>query len=125
MSDLVWIEPVEKPVSFADVAFTEADWKAAQKVGALEVFPSNAVEAIRNSRGLYRFQPAKKTEIEVKVGGMSVEQMDAAQLKMIAASFSKPIRKQMKMSELRKFVQGLIDAVPITDDEDEVAGDAE
>lgn len=119
----VTIRAVEKPKSFADVKFTQTDWEAATKAGPKTVSRVTAMEALRNSKGLYQIEAEKKAEVEVKIAGMSVSQMDVPQLKVIAAAFGKPIRKQMTKSALREFVAGLIDAVPITDDDEMVSGD--
>jgi len=115
--DFVVLKPVAKPKSFSDVKFTQKDWDAAVAAGPVKMWRSGALEALRHAKGLYEVDAPAKQEVEVKVAGMSLSALESTQLKVMAASFGKPIRKKMSRSQLIAFVQGLIDAVPITDDE--------
>lgn len=121
--DFVVLMPVAKPKSFSEVKYTEKEWDAAKAAGPVKMWRSGALEALRNAKGLYEVEAPAKQEVEVKVAGMSLNAMDPTQLKVLAASFGKPIRKPMSKSKLVAFVQSLIDAVPITEDED--AGEVE
>lgn len=121
MTDLVRIVPAEKPKSFADVAFTEAEWKEAQKLGPISVFPGTALENIRLSKGLYQFEAPKKQEVDLKIGGMSLHDMSSTELKLTAARLGVTIRKKnIKRSELIGLVQSKLDDIAVEDDDEEV-----
>lgn len=126
MSELIRIIPVEKPKSFADVEFTESDWKAAWAKGAVNVFPGTAIENIRLSRGLYQFEAAPKQEVDLKVGGMALEDMSSMELKLTAIRLGVTIRKKnIKKSDLVALVKAKLEEVVVEDDEIEVEGGEE
>lgn len=115
----VKIRPVAKPKSFAEVKFTEQEWNAAVKAGSPSVPYVTALEALKQSRGLYEIEPEKKPEVELKVGGLTVSQMGPAELKLMAVHLGCTIRKKnIKLSELRKLVTDKLEAVEVEDDDD-------
>lgn len=116
------IRPVAKPKSFSDVKFSQKDWEAASAAGTLTMTWATAAENVRLSKGLYEFVPEKKAEVEIKVGGMSVDEMSNAELKLMAVKLGKTIRKKsITRKDLVRLVQDALDAVEvIEDDEDEV-----
>lgn len=116
----VWIEPVPKPKSFDEVKFSAAEFAAAEKKGALQLAMVTAKEAVKYGKGLYRFRQ-NKPEVEMKVNGLSIDQMDSKQLLTMAMSLGVTIRKKnIKRSELAALVTRKMDEVVVTDDEEEV-----
>lgn len=116
----VEIRPVAKPRSFDSVKFTQKDWEAAAKKGALVVDGATALENIRNSKGLYEFVPEKKIKLEVEAKAPS--EMTALEIAAELTAHGKPPQKKMKRAtaeafilELREKAAGMI----IEDDEDE------
>lgn len=120
----VTIKPVEKPKSFADVKFTEKDWNEAAKKGAIRVPRVTAMEALKNSKGLYQIEAEKKQEVDLKIGGMAVEEMSNMELKLTATRLGVTIRKKsIKRSDLISLVRGKLDDLVVEDDDAEIDTD--
>lgn len=116
---MMLIEPAKKPKSFESVDFTEAEWKAADKKGALRVPFVTAAEAVQNSKGLYQMVPEKDTlEVEVK-GLKDPDEMDAQEIVQELTMWGKPPQKKMPRQKAVDFIRKLrADAADlITDDE--------
>ncbi len=118
---MVIIRPIEKPKFFKDVAFSEAEWVAANAGGEKTVPYVTAIEAVRNSRGLYRIVDLEeKPPTEVKVGGLSLDQMDNAALKLMAVHMGVTLRKKnIHRTDLITLVRAKLDAIEVADDEPE------
>lgn len=113
------IVPVAKPARFAEVAFTEDEWKAAFKVGPMVVPMSTAQDNVRMSRGLYEIEQPKRSEVDLKVGGMSLDTMGPAELKMAALHLGVTLRKKnMRISELRALVKSRLDSIVVIEEDD-------
>lgn len=122
----VTIRPVDKPKSFADVKFTQADWEAAAKAGPKTVARVTAMEALRYSKGLYQLQAEKKAELDLKIGGMSVDEMSNMELKLTATRLGVTIRKKnIKRSELIELVRRKLDEVVVEDDDEDIDTDSD
>lgn len=120
------IRAVAKPKSFADVKFSQKDWEIASAAGVLTTTWATAMANVRMSKGLYELVPEKKTEVEIKVGGLSVDEMSNAELKLMAVKLGKTIRKKSIMrKDLVRLVQEALDFVEVTEDDDEVEMDDE
>ena len=119
------IKPVERPKDFSKVGFLVKDWEQASKIGEMEVPYITAIEAVRHSKGMYQILADESAPpIEVKVGGLTLDQMDGAQLKLMAVHLGVTMRKtNMKLSQLRALVKAKLDAVEIIDDSADVEGD--
>ena len=119
------IKPVERPKDFSKVGFLVKDWEQASKIGEMEVPYITAIEAVRHSKGMYQILADESAPpIEVKVGGLTLDQMDGAQLKPMAVHLGVTMRKtNMKLSQLRALVKAKLDAVEIIDDSADVEGD--
>lgn len=121
----VKIAPVAKPKSFADVQFTKEDWDAATKQGPITVPRATAVEALRNSKGLYHIAGEKKAESNA-VASVSIDDMSAEELKLMALRLGKPIRKKaIRLSDLKRVVRTALGAVKVIDDEAPADADEE
>lgn len=103
---VVTIQPVEKPKSFADVKFTEAEWNEAVKVGPKEVPMGTAMEALRNSKGLYQIKREAK-EVDVVIHAKPVSEMSAVELAAEMTAHGKPPRKKMNRKDAMAFVEKL------------------
>ena len=123
----VTIEPVERPVSFSGSHFREQEWVDANKRGPVEVTAVTAMEAIRNSRGLYRIR-AEKQAVEVQIKGLKpVEDMTPEELMMEMTAHGKPPRKRIPRGKAVEFVKELraaavamiFDDEPVESDEPE------
>ncbi len=117
---MVLIRPVAKPKSFADVKFTEADWKKAEKIGELEQPYGTAMENVRLSKGLYELKPVAR-EIPAQLAGpKDPYDMSKEELVMEMTAWGKPPRKQMPQKACIEFILKLRSeaAELITDDED-------
>lgn len=119
------IKPVERPKDFSKVGFLVKDWEQASKIGEMEVPYITAIEAVRHSKGMYQIVAEEGlAPIEVKVGGLTLDQMDSAQLKLMAVHLGVTMRKtNMKLLQLRALVKAKLDAVEIIDDSADVEGD--
>lgn len=118
---IVTIKPVDEPKSFADVKFTEADFKAAKRVGAIKVPFPTAIEAVKQSKGLYQIVTDKKV-VELEIKGMKAPvEMTNEELALEASAHGKPLRKRISRAKLIEFITSLREASVefITDDEDE------
>lgn len=90
------------------------------------MFPGTALENIRLSRGLYQFASAPKQEVDLKVGGMALEDMSSMELKLTAIRLGVTIRKKnIKKSDLVALVKAKLEEVVVEDDEIEVEGGEE
>ena len=108
---MVVIEPVDKPKSFEDVKFSQAQWDKAVKTGPLLVPYGTARENMKLSGGMYRIRPDESNVVEVKMKGVkSVEDMDGAELAAEMAAWGKPPRKAMTKTKAREFVLELREA---------------
>lgn len=88
------IKPVDRPKSFAEVKFTQAEWEAATKVGMLRLPYGTAMENIRLSKGLYKIvQQTPDPSAEFKVQGMTLDDMGHAQLLLIASQLNVVVKK--------------------------------
>ena len=116
---MMTIEPCAKPKSFKDLAFNEADWKKATKIGPLSLPSGTAMENVKLSKGLYRFKAAAP-EVTLKTE-VNPDEMSNQQLAQVMTSFGKPPRKKMNRASAVAFVRKLLDeaADMIGDDEDE------
>lgn len=123
MADVV-VTPVKKPASFKDVKFTAEEWAEANRIGPVNVSENEVGEVLRLSRGLYEMvkPPA---EVQVKVDGMSIDDMPVETLKLMALSMGITIRKQMRGSDLRELVRRKVSEIEITDDEAEEVPEGE
>lgn len=117
----VTIKVVEKPASFEGVKFTLQDWEtASKKAPALTLPAASALENVKNSKGLYEIVPEKK-EIEVNVGGMSLNEMSSMQLKLVAANLGVTMkRKNIKRSDLEALVTKKLEETIVIDEDEEV-----
>ena len=124
---MVKIKPVDRPKDFTKVGFLVRDWEHASKIGEMEVPYITAIEAVRHSKGMYQILADESAPpIEVKVGGLTLDQMDGAQLKLMAVHLGTTLRKKnIRISELRAMVKAKLDAVEVIDDSAEVDGDGE
>lgn len=119
------IVPVAKPASFDDVKFTRLEYETAVRIGPMVVPMSTALENIKASRGLYEIEPIKRAEVDVTVGGMTIDTMGPAELKMAALHLGVTLRKKnMKISELRILVKSKLDDIVVID-EDDLADDSD
>ena len=123
---MLTIEHVEEPKSFADVKFTRADFYAARKAGPRTVPYVTAMEAIQNGNGLYRLKAPPKPEVDVKVGGRSVDEMSNDELKLAALSLGvrlkgPGVKKNLQRKDLVRMVQAKLDDIDIADDDDDIA----
>ena len=120
---MMTIIPVDKPTAFEDVKFTQAEWNAANKVGAVEVPAVTALEAIRQSKGMYRIKGEERPK-EVTIGNRSLRDMTNPELKILAAQLGKPIRKKsITRGDLIKTIETALETVEVLDDSEEVQGD--
>lgn len=102
------IEPVDEPASFDDVKFTQLEWKAARKQGALKVPSTTAREALKYGKGLYRIKPVEKETVTVELKGLkSPDEMTSAELVAEMTSHGKPPRKKMDRKTAVQFVRDL------------------
>ena len=100
---MVKIGVIAKPKSFADVKFTEAEYKAAQKDGSKTVPYVTAVEAVKNSKGLYELKADPVASAEIPAMPDPAE-MTSEQLYAELASHGKAPRKQMKRADAEAFI---------------------
>lgn len=112
---MLTIEPVERPKSFDDVEFTMKEWDTATKVGKVTVPFPTAMEALRNSKGLYRVAPEPKQEVEMKVGGLAISEMTPDQLKLMALNLGIRLQKKMKTADLRGLIERKFAEIEIED----------
>ena len=121
---MLTIKPCEKPASFADEKFTQADWQAAWKLGPKTVPAVTAMEAVRNSKGLYQIHVEEKEPIKVELQGLKApEEMTAAELVAEMTSHGKPPRKKMERKAAVAFVKELREKAEAFIVEDEEGGD--
>lgn len=105
---MITIVPVEMPESFQTVKFTQLDWKAARTAGEITAPYVTAMEALRNSRGLYRIKPAEKDTLRVEIQGLKAPaEMTSAELVAEMTSHGKPPRKRMNRETAIEFVKEL------------------
>ncbi|MBL4898129.1 MAG: hypothetical protein JKX76_00645 [Colwellia sp.] len=105
---LLKIVPVEKPKSFVDAKFSQRDWEAANKLGAQTVPAVTAVEAIRNSKGLYVIKNEEQETVKVEFKGIKDPgDMDASELVAEMTAHGKPPKKNMKRQTAVEFVKVL------------------
>jgi hypothetical protein len=117
---MLTIQPVARPKDFTKVRFGVAAWEDAAKRGAVSVPAITAMEALRNSRGLYEIQPEKMAEVKVNVGGVTLDDMGNPELKLLAARLGVTIkRRNIKRADLIALVKGKLDSVEVLDDEEE------
>ena len=65
-----------------------------------------------------------RNQVEVRVGGLTVDALDRTALIIMASQMGKPIRKKsITMADLRQHVQSLVDGISVTDVEDETPED--
>lgn len=114
----VTVVRVEEPQSYTDVAFSQEEWRAAAKQKQFTAYMGAALETVKLSKGLYRIVPEKKG-IDVNVQGVSLDTMDADQLKITAASLGITLRKRVKIGELRDLIARKMADVVVVDDEAE------
>lgn len=115
MPDMVQIafDPAFKPDTKEDKEAVEA----AKKAGPKTVSRVTAVEAIRNSRGLYRIVAAEPEATAITE--VRLEDRSSDELKVMMLSLGITPRKQMKRTEIITLIQSRLDAVEIVgDDED-------
>jgi len=104
---MLTIIPVEKPKAFTEVEFSQEDYRAAVKAGPVVVPAVTALEALRNSRGLYRIKSEEKP-IEVQVKALKEpEDMTNQELFAEMASYGKPPHKKMTRTVAVDFVRDL------------------
>lgn len=107
------IAPVEKPKSFADVKFTQQEWEAAQKIGkkGLLTLPyGTAMENIRLSKGLYKIvQQTPDPSAQFKVQGMTLDDMNHAQLLLIASQLEVVVKKGDSRARVQEAVAKAIE----------------
>jgi|TARA_R110000796_G_scaffold172792_5_gene289791 hypothetical protein len=118
---MVTILAVDKPKSFTDLGFSEAEHKAAVRVGPKRVPYAVANEALKLSKGLYKIKAEKEpVEVEIKAAKQP-EEMTKAELVAEMTAFGKPPRKQMQLSAVIEFVHKLRAeaAEMIMDDDDD------
>lgn len=118
---MLTIKPCEKPASFAEVKFTQADWQAASKLGAKTVPAVTAMEAVRNSKGMYQIHVEEQETVKVELQGLKdPEQMTASELVAEMTSHGKPPRKKMDRKTAVAFVKDLREKAEafIVDDEE-------
>tara|TARA_R110000851_G_scaffold22626_7_gene67001 strand:- start:1624 stop:1980 length:357 start_codon:yes stop_codon:yes gene_type:complete len=116
---MVTILAVDKPKSFQDTGFSEAEHKNAVRQGAKVVPYATAREAIQNSKGMYKIKPdVDPVEVQVKAAKSPAE-MDKTELVAEMTAFGKPPRKQMSRTAAEEFVTKLREeaALLIMDDE--------
>ena len=117
---MVDIQPVPEPKSFKDVKFTKIEWEGAAKLGKIRCPYVTAMENIRQSKGLYQIVPDKLPEVELKVGGLSLDEMSNVELKLLALKMGVTIRKKnISRSDLVGLVKSKMDEIEVTDDEEE------
>jgi hypothetical protein len=104
---MVLIEACKKPASFADVKFTEADWKFADKAGPKKVPMVTAKEAVRNSHGLYVIRLLNQPEEVQQVQLARPEDMSNEALVAEMTAHGKPPRKRMERRTAVDFVKSL------------------
>lgn len=114
---MIKIEPVAKPKTFDGSHFTVAAWEAATARGPVEVPYGTALEAVRNSNGLYRMVEEAE-EAAVASPALSVDAMDDLSLKLTAASLGLTLKKKMKRADLVDLVKRRLDAVELVDDDE-------
>lgn len=104
---MVFIEAVPKPKSFADVKFMEKDWTEADKRGPQKVPAITALEAIKNSKGLYRIKPDQEAVEKKLVSLTDPEDMTNEAIAMELTAHGKPPRKNMERKTAVKFLKEL------------------
>lgn len=122
---LVTIKPVEKPKSFSGLKFSEKDWNEAKKNGAIKVPRVTAMEALKNSGGLYQIEAEKKVEVEIK-GLRDPSEMSSAELVAEMTMHGKPPRKRMERATAIKFLTELREKAAqmiIEDGEEDISGE--
>tara|TARA_R110002072_G_scaffold49433_3_gene134335 strand:- start:39 stop:401 length:363 start_codon:yes stop_codon:yes gene_type:complete len=117
---MVTILAVDKPKSFTDLGFSEAEHKAAVRVGPKRVPYAVANEALKLSKGLYKIKPEKEP-VEVEIKAKLPDDMTAAELVAEMTAFGKPPRKQMARKDVVAFIHKLRAeaAEMIMDDDDD------
>ncbi|WP_065325797.1 hypothetical protein [Tritonibacter mobilis] len=118
---MLTIKPCEKPASFADEKFTQADWQAAWKLGPKTVPAVTAMEAVRNSKGMYQIHVEEQETVKVELQGLKApEQMSPSELVAEMTSHGKPPRKKMDRKTAVAFVKDLREKAEafIVDDEE-------
>lgn len=113
----VTLQVAPKPKSFADVKFTEADWKAAKAAGELVCNAVTAVANVRLSNGLYQFKP-EAAEVELRTA-VDPDNMTTSELVQTMTAFGKPPRKKMNRAAAVKFVKELLAKAEDMIDDDE------
>lgn len=119
---IVGIRPVKKPKTFSNMKFLKVDWVKADILGPLEVPYPTAIEAIRNSKGLYEFVPEAIVDAAQIVSTLkSPDEMSGLELAQEMTAFGKPPQKKMNRSKAVEFVISLREkaASMIVDDDDE------
>jgi hypothetical protein len=105
---MVQIKPVPQPESFTAVKFTQEDWKAANKLGTLTVPAVTAVEALKNSKGLYKIVDEAAATVQVEFQGLKdPEQMTSQELVAEMTSHGKPPRKRMERKTAVNYIKDL------------------
>lgn len=126
---MLTIKPCDKPASFEDVKFTQAEWQAAVKLGVKTVPAVTAIEAVRNSRGLYQIKVEEQETLKVELKGLAdPEQMTSLELVAEMTAHGKPPRKKMQRATAIAFVKDLREkasAMIVDDDEDDEEGGTE
>lgn len=117
---IVTIRPVNEPKSYSGVNFTQDEWKAAAKSGAKRVPFPTAVEAVRNSKGLYQIAP-DRDPVEVEVKGLKdPDEMSKEELVQEMTMWGKPPRKQMARQTVVEFIRKLrSEAADLISDDEE------
>lgn len=118
---MVTIQPVKEPKSFTEVKFTQEEYKAAARAGAKSVPWVTAMEALKNGKGLYEMAAEPRAEVDVKVGGTRIEDLDNNELRLMAMRSGKTLRKKSyKRSELIAIVKDSLEAIAVVDDDSEI-----
>ena len=119
----VTIEPVEKPeAGFRDTHFRKEDWEKAVAKGSLVVPMSTAMEAIRNSKGMYRIKVDVPTE-QVAVRETALEDMDTRSLKLLAMQAGinlggRGAKKQIARKDLIEAINLALEKIDIVEDDE-------
>lgn len=105
---MVKIVPVAEPSSFSEVKFSQKEWQAAKKLGTQTVPAVTAVEALRNSKGLYKIVDEAAATVQVELKGLKdPEDMNSEELVAELTAHGKAPRKRMKRETAVNYVKDL------------------
>lgn len=120
VSTFIEPNPNFTPKTPADKAAYAAIMELHEARGPIKIDSSGLVEAVQNSRGMYRQKEEAAPAVTATIAAKQLADFNVTELKIMATTMGLDVTRKQRMTkeELVGLVQSRLDAVEIVDDEE-------